>query len=283
MGRRTFPPSSAAEKTSTNFCGSLTFNGPNINWTLYSALENYYSSNLVSFYNQVSNVESQYATDNNFALGTWRQWDVAAPRVTATATEVLGAPPIPSTSIPRESAKSIAAGAYHSLALKADGTVVGWGDNSHGQTTIPGGLTNVVAIAAGANHSLALQSNGTVLGWGDNTYGQTNIPAGLSNVVAIAAGADHSLALQSNGTVVAWGDNSFGETNVPTGLSNVVAIAAGVNHSLALKSDGTVVGWGYNYYGQATGVPMPVPPFTSAGVVMVGGPGAVQRGGDCGG
>ena len=96
---------------------------------------------------------------------------------------------------------------YYSLALKADGTVVGWGDNSYGQTNIPAGLTNVVAIAAGDYHSLALKADGTVVGWGDNSYGQTNIPAGLTNVVAIAAGGYHSLALKADGTVVGWGDN----------------------------------------------------------------------------
>ena len=64
-----------------------------------------------------------------------------------------------------------------------------------GQTTVPGGLSNVVAIAAGGYHSLALKSDGTVVGWGDNGYGQTTVPAGLSNVAAIAAGGYHSLAL----------------------------------------------------------------------------------------
>ena len=56
---------------------------------------------------------------------------------------------------------AIAAGEYHSLALKADGTVVAWGDNGYGQTTVPSGLSNVVAIAAGGYHSLALTAEGT--------------------------------------------------------------------------------------------------------------------------
>ena len=50
----------------------------------------------------------------------------------------------------------IAAGTYHSLALKMDGTVVAWGNNLSGQTRVPGGLDGVVAIAAGFTHSLAL-------------------------------------------------------------------------------------------------------------------------------
>ena len=40
-----------------------------------------------------------------------------------------------------------------------------WGDNSEGQATVPAGLSGVTAIAAGGFHSLALKSDGTVVGW----------------------------------------------------------------------------------------------------------------------
>ena len=139
---------------------------------------------------------------------------------------------------------ALAAGGYHSLVLTADGRVVGWGDNSEGQTNIPSGLSNAVALAAGDYHSLALTADGRVVGWGANWSGQTAIPSGLSNVVALAAGWKHSLALTAEGRVVVWGDNSYGQTNIPNGLSNVVALAAGVVDSLALTADGRVVGWG---------------------------------------
>ena len=43
----------------------------------------------------------------------------------------------------------VAAGKDHNLALKADGTVVGWGEDSSGQATVPPGLSNVVSISAG--------------------------------------------------------------------------------------------------------------------------------------
>ncbi|MGA2863507.1 MAG: LamG-like jellyroll fold domain-containing protein [Verrucomicrobiota bacterium] len=234
----------SAGQNLSNFLGSLTFTGANINWPLYTALGNYYLTNLISFNAQVSALEGTYATTNNFALGTWRSWDAAAPRVTAAATELRYAPAIPSITVPRGFATNIAAGQWHNLALKTDGTVVGWGANGSGQTTIPAGLTNCLAVAAGSSHSLALEADGTVIGWGDNAYGQTTIPAGLTNCLAVAAGSSHSLALEADGTVIGWGDNSYGQTNVPTGLSNVAAIAAGFGHSLALKTDGTVVGWG---------------------------------------
>jgi hypothetical protein len=151
----------------------------------------------------------------------------------------------------------IAAGAYHNLALRADGSVFAWGDDYDGQCDVPAGLANVVGIAAGGYHSLALKSNGTVVAWGANDAGQLTVAANATNVVAISAGGAHNLALRADGTVVAWGDNTLGQSTVPANLNNVVAIAAGGQHSLALKSDSTVVAWGSNlgsdgsYTGQA--------------------------------
>jgi hypothetical protein len=150
---------------------------------------------------------------------------------------------------------AVSAGAGQSLALRADGTVVGWGF----QPNVPPGLTGVTAIACGHRHSLALRSNGTVVAWGENPDGQTNVPAGLSNVIAVTGAGLHSLALIADGTVVGWGTNRYGQLDVPAGLSNVIAVAAGGDvllgaWSLALKSDGTVVAWGDNRRGQ-TNVP----------------------------
>ncbi len=100
-------------------------------------------------------------------------------------------------------------------------------------------VSNLVSVAAGISWSAALKSDGTVIAWGDNSYGQTNPPAGLSNVVAISTFGSHAMALKNDGTVVSWGDNAYGQTNVPPGLSNVVAIAGGFYHSLALVNDGS--------------------------------------------
>lgn len=130
---------------------------------------------------------------------------------------------------------AIAAGDDFALALKADGTVVAWGDNGYGQTTIPSGLTDVVAIAAGARHALALRRDGTVVAWGDDKLGQTDVPAGLGGVVSIQAGDTHSLAVKADGTVVAWGDDSKGATDVPAGLTHVQQVAAGEGFSMALR------------------------------------------------
>ncbi len=160
---------------------------------------------------------------------------------------------------------AVAAGTTHSLALRQDGTIVGWGDNQAGESTPPAGLTNAVAISAGAADSLALKADGTVVCWGMNDRAQAKAPAGLRNVVAIAAskeGYGSNLALKRNGTVVQWSGAGL-EAPVPAGLSNVVAIAAGGRHYLALKNDGTVVGWGVNRSGEA------VPPAGLSNVVAI--------------
>jgi CubicO group peptidase (beta-lactamase class C family) len=155
---------------------------------------------------------------------------------------------------------AVAAGGYHSLALRSDKTVIAWGagtnntssNHAFGQAIVPGGLTNVQAVAAGWEHSLALKLNGTVAAWGGNLSGECNVPPNLTNVVAITAGASFSLALKGNGTVVAWGSNSYGKTNVPISLTNIVAISAGQHHSLALRNNGTVVAWGAGMTATAT-------------------------------
>ena len=181
----------------------------------------------------------------------------------------------------------VASGINHALALKADGTVVGWGSNSFGQITIPTAATDIVDIAVGDGfsvavkstgsviswgskapispplggviavssyylHVIALRYDGTVTGWGDNFYGQTSAPTDINSAVQVCAGGGHSLALLDNGTVRAWGDNSNGNLDIPIGLSDVTAIACGYTHSLALKSDGTVVAWGADYVGEST-------------------------------
>ena len=178
----------------------------------------------------------------------------------------------------------VSTGYYHSVGLKADGTVWTWGYNGYGElgsgntTNRPtpfsvAGLTNVVSVAAGNYHTLAVKSDGTVWAWGNNGYGQlgdgttTGRPTPvqviqLSNVIAVAAGQDYfSLALKSDGTVWAWGYNGYGQLGDGTttnrtspvqvaSLSGVSQIAAGRDHSMARKSDGTVWAWGYGGYGQ---------------------------------
>ncbi|PWU14633.1 MAG: hypothetical protein C5B50_16995 [Verrucomicrobia bacterium] len=172
---------------------------------------------------------------------------------------------------------AVAAGQWHNLALRNDGSIVAWGNNISGQCNIPSNLNNALAIAAGGYHSLAIDSSGNLLTWGNNDYGQTNVPSALAlepalSAIGISAGSFHSLALRRDGVVIAWGDNSFRQCNVPAGLSNVVAVAAGGNHSLALRSDGTVVCWGDNTGadGSFAGESTPPPGLDNAVAIAAG-------------
>jgi hypothetical protein len=110
--------------------------------------------------------------------------------------------------------------------------------------SVPASVTNIIAIAAGGQHYLALRADGTVIAWGNNSFGQISIPPGLNQVVAIAAGDYHSTALRADGTVVVWGRYFTGAGYVapvvPAGLANVQAVAAGSDHDLAFFGNGSL-------------------------------------------
>lgn len=143
-------------------------------------------------------------------------------------------------------AVEIAAGQYHSLAVRRDGTVVAWG--AYDATNVPIALSDVVAVAAGWNTSYALERDGTVVAWGDNYYGQTNVPPACTNVMAISAGRDYALALRRDGTVVSWGRDQCNLLSGPAQATNVAAIAAGYDASAVLLRDGTVHVYGSQCY-----------------------------------
>ncbi len=142
---------------------------------------------------------------------------------------------------------TIAAGDYHTVGLKADGTLVAVGSNADGQCNVDS-WTDIVAIAAGRNHTVGLKADGTAVAVGDNYYGQCDVSE-WKDIVAIAAGSDHTVGLKADGTAVAVGYNGDGRCNVDR-WTDIVAIAAGRYHTVGLKADGTAVAVGDNYYGQ---------------------------------
>ncbi|EPR11514.1 S8 family serine peptidase [Ruminiclostridium papyrosolvens] len=180
---------------------------------------------------------------------------------------------------------AISGSAFNSSALKNDGTLWMWGNNSYGQLgngtihqTLTAlqvrGLNGITAFSLGNYHSLALKNDGTVYAWGSNSCGQLGDGTTtftetmviqevneLNGITALSGGNRHSLALKSDGTVWSWGYNGCGQLGDGTndtkttavqvnGLSGITAISAGESNSLALKNDGTVWAWGDNSKGQ---------------------------------
>jgi alpha-tubulin suppressor-like RCC1 family protein len=107
--------------------------------------------------------------------------------------------------------------------------------NDEGRCDVPEPSTGFTAIAAGEWHSLGLKTDGSIVAWGWNGYGQCTVPLPNSDFTAVSAGKYHSLGLKAEGSIVAWGGNGCGQCTVPLPNEGFTAIAAGGEHSLGLK------------------------------------------------
>jgi len=191
----------------------------------------------------------------------------------------------------RSKFKMVAAGAYHTCALRPAGHVVCWGYNAEGEigtgilNTAPlapssvTGITTAVAIAAGGYHTCALLVGGTVTCWGKNNDGQLGdamsfptsnatpmtVP-GITQALAVTAGGAHTCVVLAGGSASCWGLNGDGQlgasstpsyhTPTPVTVGTVgpltKQIAAGAYHTCAIvAADSSVACWGLNRDGQA--------------------------------
>ncbi|MCY1007974.1 hypothetical protein OV079_20920 [Nannocystis pusilla] len=129
-------------------------------------------------------------------------------------------------------------------------------------TRVPG-LTDVVALAAGTWHTCALRRGGDVLCWGDGSLGQLGdgalgtrprpSPVAGLRARAIAAGGSHTCAIDHVRKVLCWGSNYRGESGPgqaalarPTAVPGVPAadaVVLGDSYACA-RAGGDVTCWG---------------------------------------
>jgi alpha-tubulin suppressor-like RCC1 family protein len=166
---------------------------------------------------------------------------------------------------------AVSAGGVFTAAVKTDGTLWTWGQNTGGTSHPTGnlGLGDVISrsspvqvgtgvnwskVFCGALHMHSIKTDGTLWSWGANTAGQL----GLSNAVSVSSpvqvGTDtnwsyitttrvigssivpsaSTLAIKTNGTLWAWGLNTSGQL----GLSDVTSRSSPVQV-------GTGTDWNY--------------------------------------
>ena len=177
--------------------------------------------------------------------------------------------------------KQVACGAFHTVAIKTDGTLWTWGYNFGGELGINATgtrCTPVTTFAGGANwkqvscangHTEAIKTDGTLWVWGGNGgqlgTNDTNTRctpvttfAGGTNWKQVFCGYNHTAAIKTDGTLWTWGQNSYGQLGINatgTRCTPVTTFAGGANwkqvgtrtyQTAAIKTDGTLWNWGGN-------------------------------------
>jgi alpha-tubulin suppressor-like RCC1 family protein len=176
---------------------------------------------------------------------------------------------------------SIDAGAAHTCAIRADGTLWCWGYDHDGQLgdgipgedrvgphQVPG--TGWRQVWAGASTTCATRTDDTLWCWGDNTYGQ--VGAGTHDALhpsptqvdgtdwaSVTGGEFHTCGLRTDGTAWCWGlgDDGIlgrygdGPNHVPVQVPGVwTSFESGLRHVCGVQADHTAWCWGFNGEGQ---------------------------------
>jgi len=164
-----------------------------------------------------------------------------------------------------------------SFAIKTDGTLWSWGNNSpsygqlgHNNKTnydspkqVPGSWSKVSNMSTAA---ITIKADGTLWTWGANSFGMLGIGGDTAysspkqvgtdtTWSSVSGGAQFGSAIKTDGTLWAWGVNEYGQlaTNdqsnldspnqIPGSWSKVGCTMRGIS---AIKTDGTMWCWGSN-------------------------------------
>ena len=187
--------------------------------------------------------------------------------------------------VPGTTWSSVAATQDHTLAIKTDGTLWGWGSasgygalglnqnegNYSSPVQIPGSTWR--SVTAGMISGLATKTDGTLWVWGWNYDGKLGQNDGVSKSSPVQipgttwdkarANGHYMFATKTDGTMWSWGSNDFGQlgqnnrtkysspAQVPGTTWKGPATVGYDGSAVAVKTDGTLWSWGYNEHGQS--------------------------------
>lgn len=166
--------------------------------------------------------------------------------------------------------KACAAGSFHALVLKQDGSLWSFGRNFSGALGVGNKfgssqkpvkiMDDVVQISAQKETSMAVKADGSLWAWGQNDKGQVGNGStsytGVSQPVKImdnvrmaCAGAFQSFAIDRDGNLWAWGENNHGQLGDGTTtqrlspvkvMSGVKDVSGGSSNALVVAQDGSL-------------------------------------------
>lgn len=185
--------------------------------------------------------------------------------------------------------KSIVAGSDHTIAIKNNNTLWGWGSNLKGEMGNGTFLGNVLTptqigtennwktASTGHENTISLKFDGTLWAWGGNSHGELgdgtttdkNIPIQIGNETNwkfIFSDYITNFAIKNDNSLWVWGDNTYYEFGNGTTINSSIPIQVGTEtnwnyispgayHKVALKNDNSVYLWGVNPFSSLPTMP----------------------------
>jgi len=176
---------------------------------------------------------------------------------------------------------AVASNGATTCAIKQDGSLWCWGDNTYGDlgigpttnySSIPvavQGMSNVAKVSIGVDSVCAIKRDGSLWCWGNIDYEQISpmcrynydagsqpnthisfVPVAInwagSNVTDVVVGGSHTCGVTHDGSISCWGMSASGrndDSSDLSGLSNIAAAFANVSDIFAVTTDGSIWQW----------------------------------------